>query len=324
MLPHPHLWPAVLGAALGLALIVWVSLWYVRRWRTLSPRTRWLAFAGIAALEALYWLNVYAWLIEPNLLIVRRVEIVSADWHGPPLTIAAIGDTHVASAHVDSARMGRIIRRVNGLRPDIVLLLGDYAGSHEPEAERSGREQSEVLGGIATFAGLNAPLGVVGVLGNHDSWYGRQTIARALEDAGVAALWNRNVIITRDGAPFVIAGLADEDTGDPDFALALDGAEGRDTIVISHSPDPFTRMPSGPALMLAAHSHCGQVTIPLVGRPILPIHNRRYACGLVEENSKRLYVTAGIGTSIVPVRFLNPPEIVLLTISPASGGSARA
>ena len=66
--------------------------------------------------------------------------------------------------------------------------------------------------------------------------------------------------------------------------------------------------------MLAGHGHCGQVTIPLIGRPILPLRNKRYGCHLVEENGKRMYVTAGIGTSILPVRFLNPPEIVLITI----------
>jgi predicted MPP superfamily phosphohydrolase len=73
-------------------------------------------------------------------------------------------------------------------------------------------------------------------------------------------------------------------------------------------------MPPGPALMLAGHGHCGQVTIPLIGRPILPLRNKRYGCHLVEENGARMYVTAGIGTSILPVRFLNPPEIVLITL----------
>ncbi len=319
MLPHPQLWPAWIGAILGLALIAWLSWLLLRAWAGVAARKRWMLLGALALFEALYWVNVYAWLVEPNLLVVRRVEIVSAQWHGAPITIAAIGDTHVGSPHVDAARMGRIVERVNALHPDLVLLLGDYAGGHASEAERSGREQQEVLGGIATFAALRAPLGVVGVMGNHDSWYGRQAIARAMEEAGIATLWNRNVMISRDGRGFAVAGLADEDTGDPDFARALDGVEDIDTIVISHSPDPFARMPRGPALMLAAHSHCGQVTIPFVGRPILPLRNRRYACHLVEENGRTLYVTAGIGTSILPLRFLNPPEIVLITLRGGGG-----
>jgi predicted MPP superfamily phosphohydrolase len=319
-MPHPHLWPALIGAVLGLALIAWGSIWLARRWPSLGGRAKRSILIALGLFEAIYWLNIYAWFVEPNQLVVRRVEIVSADWHGPPLTIAAISDTHVASPHVDAARMGRIVSRINALRPDFVVLLGDYAGSHEPEDERSGRERSEVLGGIATFAALNARYGVAGVLGNHDVWYnhGGQSITRAMQEAGIATLWNRHVVISRDGGEFVVAGLADDMTGDPDFDAALDGAPAdADTIILSHSPDPFADMPHGPALMLAGHGHCGQVTIPLIGRPILPLRNRNYDCGLIEERGQRMYVTAGIGTSILPVRFLNAPEIVLLTIRPA-------
>jgi predicted MPP superfamily phosphohydrolase len=314
-MPHPHLWPAIIGAGVGMAVLVWACLWLFQRWDALSPRRKWALFALIALFETAYWLNIYAWLVEPNLLVVRRVEIVSEDWRGAPLTIAAIGDTHVGSPHVDAARMGRIVARVNELRPELVVLLGDYAGFHAPAAERSPAENQEILGGVATFAALVARYGAVAVLGNHDVWYDRQAITTALQDAGAAALWNRHIVIRRSGGPVVIAGLADEDTGDPDFAAALDGAPaGADTIVLSHSPDPFAEMPDGPALMLAGHGHCGQVTIPLIGRPILPLRNKRYGCHLIEENGERMYVTAGIGTSILPVRFLNPPEIVLITI----------
>ncbi len=318
-MPHPHLWPAIIGAGAGMALVVWAALWLVQRWDRMKPRMRWAWFAVIALFETAYWLNVYAWLIEPNLLVVRRVEIVSEAWRGAPLTIAALGDTHVASPHVDAARMGRIVQRVNELRPELVVLLGDYAGFHAPMAERSPAENQEILGGVGTFAALNARYGAVAVIGNHDDWYGRQAITTALQDAGVGALWNRHIVIRRSGGPIVIAGLADDMTGDPDFAAALDGAPtDADTIVISHSPDPFENMPDGPELMLAGHGHCGQVRIPLIGRPITPLRNARYACHLIEDNGKRMYVTAGIGTSILPVRFLNPPEIVLVTIRGSS------
>ena len=315
MLPHPHLWPAIIGAVLGLALVTWACFWLFKSWRTLPPRLRWSLFALIGVFEIAIWLNIYAWFIEPNTLVVREVEIVSDDWRGPPLTIAAISDTHVGGPHVDAARMGRIVKRINELRPELVVLLGDYVGGHAPEAERSPAENQEITGGVATFAALRPRYGAVAVIGNHDSWYGRTTITEALQNAGVNALWNRHVVIRRSGGPIVIAGIADAWTGEPDFAAALDGAPAdADTIVLSHSPDPFSDMPDGPALMLAAHSHCGQVSVPLFGRPVLPIENKRYACHLVEENGRRMYVTGGIGTSIAPVRFLNPPEIVLITI----------
>jgi len=317
-MPHPHLWPAIIGAVLGFILLAWACWVLFRRWDRLAPRTRWILVALIALVEIVYWLNVYAWLIEPNRLVVRNVEIVSEDWRGAPLTIALISDTHVGGPHVDAARMGRIVQRVNALRPEIVLLAGDYVAGHAPPSERSPAENQEIIGGVSTFAALVARYGVVAVIGNHDVWYDRQAVTSALQDAGAAALWNRHIVVRRSGGAVVIAGLADDTTGEPDFAAALDGApENTDTIILSHSPDPFAQMPRGPALMLAGHGHCGQVTIPLIGRPISPLRNRNYDCGLVEESGQRMYVTGGIGTSIVPVRFLNPPEVVVITIRPA-------
>jgi uncharacterized protein len=314
-MPHHALWPALIGAALGLPLVLYLSWRLARAWPRLGVRKRWIYGVALALFETAYWLNVYAWLIEPNMLVVRRVTILSGDWQGAPLTIAAIGDTHVASPHVDVRRMERIVARINALHPDLVVLLGDYVGSHESRAKRSGRERSQVQGGIATFASLDAPLGVIGVIGNHDVWYGREIIAQAMTEAGVATLWNRNVVVEREGGDFVVAGLEDDKTGHPDFAAALDGAPDIDTIIISHSPDPFHDMPDGPALMLAGHSHCGQVTIPFIGRPITPLrHGERYVCHRIDENGHILYVTGGIGTSILPVRFLNPPEISLITL----------
>jgi uncharacterized protein len=312
---HPQLLPATLGAIIGLPLVIIACVWLLRRWDKLKPRTRRLLFAAIALVECAYWLNIYAWFIEPNQLVVRRVEIVSEEWRGPPLTIAVVGDTHVGGPHVDAARMGRIVKRINGLRPELVVLLGDYVNGHAEEAERTPAENQELVGGIATFAALRARYGVVAVIGNHDVWYNRTVVTSALQDAGVAALWNRHIVVRRSGGAFVVAGLEDDTTSHPDFAAALDGAPANtDTIVISHSPDPFVDMPRGPALMLAGHGHCGQVMIPFIGRPILPLRNRNYGCGLIRERGEQMYVTAGIGTSIVPVRFLTPPEIVLITL----------
>jgi uncharacterized protein len=319
-MPHPHLWPAIIGAVAGFGLMAWASFWLAQRWERLNRR--WLIASLLCVFELVYWANVYAWLVEPNRLEVRRVEIVSPRWQGAPITIAALADPHVGSPHVDAARMERIVRRVNALSPDLVVLLGDYAAFHAPEAERSGAERQEILGGIGTFAMLDAPLGVVGVIGNHDVWYGRGAITQAMQNAGIATLWNAHVVIPRDGGDVVVVGLEDDMTGEPDFVAALDGAPRGDTIALSHSPDPFAVMPSGPALMLAGHGHCGQVSIPLIGRPILPLRNARYACGRIDENGSTMIVSAGIGTSILPVRFLNPPEIVLITLRGASRGRA--
>jgi predicted MPP superfamily phosphohydrolase len=312
---HLQLWPVIAGAALGLALLAQASLRYLRRWPGRSPaqrRRRGLALA-IGAIG--YGLNVYAWLIEPRMLVVRRVEVASERWGGAPLAVAVIGDTHVGSPHVNARRVADIVARANALHPDLVVLLGDYAANDEPEVQRAASERSEIHAGIAAFARLQAPLGVVAVLGNHDSWYGLAPIGRALEAAGVTVLWNQHVIKDRPGGRFVIAGLADDLTGSPDFRRALADAPPIDTIVLSHSPDPFPELPAAPALMLAGHTHCGQVSLPFLGRPVTFTRSaQRYACGRTDEGGGVLYTTAGIGTSILPVRFGNPPEIVLVTL----------
>lgn len=308
--------PMLVALAVLGGLVVAAAAYFLRtHWGKLAAWLRWLLAAFAGALALVWVVATYAALIEPESLIVRRVEIVSANWHGAPLTIAAIGDTHVGGPHMNAARMGRVVRRINALHPDLVVMLGDYAYGHAPEAERSPAENQEIVGGIATIAAVNARYGVVAVIGNHDGWYGRETITTALQSAGAAALWNRSITIHRSGGEIVIAGLADAWTGHPDFAEALDGAPvGADTIVLSHNPDPFANMPAGPAVMLAAHTHCGQVTIPFVGRPFLPIHHKEFACGRIDRNGQTLFVTAGVGTSMAPVRFLNPPEIALITI----------
>lgn len=315
--------PLVVGLAVLWVALLAVSTWQLaRRWLTL-PRSRWRTAAAIALGAFFVAIGVYAALIEPRSLLVNELTVVSADWHGAPLRVAAIGDTHVGGPHVDSSRVARIVREINALHPDLVVLLGDYGAGHVPEDECEPSRKREILAGLATFAGLQARYGVVAVLGNHDSWYGRSSIRKALEEACITVLWNGNKVVHRDaGGDVVLAGVADEMTGRPDFKASLEGAPaGADTIVLSHSPEPFADMPRGPALMLAGHTHCGQVTLPFAGRPVLPIAHKEYGCHLVHENGKTLFVTSGIGTTFLPVRFLNPPEIVLVTLR--SGATER-
>jgi len=318
---NPHLWPILACAAAGLVITAGAWFLLLRNWAKINLRWLWAALAVV--LTAACLVNLDAWLIEPESLVVRRVDVASPDWHGAPLTIAAIGDTHVGGPHMDVARMGRIVQRINALGPELVVLLGDYIYGHTSSELRTEDERKEAISGIASFAALAARHGVVATIGNHDVWFDREAVTRALQDAGIAVLWNRNIVVHRSGGEVVIAGIADAMTGHPDFAAALDGApQAADTVVISHSPDPFTQLPAGPALMLAAHTHCGQVTIPFVGRPLLPIDHEEFACGRVDRGAQTLYVTAGLGTSIVPVRFGNPPEITLITIHGA-GPAAR-
>jgi predicted MPP superfamily phosphohydrolase len=281
----------------------------------------------LLALIALGWVfGVWACLIEPETLAVREVAVQSETWSGPPLRIGVISDTHVSSPHVDAARMRAIVGRMNALKPDIVVLLGDYVGSHEPADARSAAERAEILAGVEAFRGLKAPLGVYGILGNHDWWYDGWAVERAMRKAGVTMLVNGSVPVERAGRLFHVAGVESLSSTRqrPWMLMALrDVPPQEPVIVLMHEPDSFAQVPNGVALSLAGHSHCGQVRLPFVGALVLPSPgSRRWPCGLYDDGRK-LYVTGGVGTSVLPVRFLARPEIALITLSPPAALAQR-
>ncbi|WP_426028967.1 metallophosphoesterase [Brevundimonas sp. TWP2-3-4b2] len=286
-------------------------------------RSRRIFLAGtLGAAFAIAWgLGVWAFLIEPATLTVRHVTVESTQWRGPPLRIGVISDTHVAAPHTDVARIERLVVRMNAERPDVVVLLGDYAGGHEPAALRARPEQSKILRGVEAFRGLSAPLGVHGVLGNHDSWYDDAAISAALTRAGVRVLDNRAERIARPGSAFWVAGLADlhSPRQPPTVSGTLrDVTDAAPIIVLTHWPDPFVDVPERVALTLAGYTHCGQVNLPLLGRLVhASAMSERWACGLYDEGGRKLFVTGGVGVSILPVRFRAPPEIVIVTLRAA-------
>jgi predicted MPP superfamily phosphohydrolase len=303
---------AWIGAFAGPLIIL--TAWALVR-RSGRLRLAW-TLAGLALVA--YGLAVWAFLVEPRLLVVRQVTIESPTWRGPPVRLGLISDTHVAAPHVDPARVARVVARMNAQHPDAVLLLGDYAGGHEPAATRADPARSEILRGIAAFKGLRARLGVYAVLGNHDWWYDGPAVERALAASGAVALENRAVLVPRPQGAFWIAGLADIDSfrARPSYTQSLAGVPtAAPVVVMSHWPDPFAQAPDRVALTVAGHTHCGQVNLPVLGRLVHASRAaRRWACGAYVEQGRHLFVTGGLGVSILPVRFRAPPEIVIVTL----------
>jgi hypothetical protein len=123
-------------------------------------------------------------------------------------------------------------------------------------------------------------------------------------------------------APFWVTGVSDLLRAPHDLlgalAMVTDDAP---VILFTHNPDLFPEVPARVSLTLAGHTHGGQVRLPFVGRPIVPsIYGQRFAAGHVVEEGRHLYVATGLGTSILPVRFLVPPEIVVLELHPLAKG----
>lgn len=277
----------------------------------------------LATVVAALGLAIWALWFEPRRLVVRTESVPLPCWVGAPVRVAILSDLHIGSPGVGVEKLDHIVRLVNAARPDAVVLLGDFV----IQGVTGGRFVTPET--IADhLKALRVPLGTFAVLGNHDWWLDAARVARALRASGIAVLEDAAVPVRRgESDGFWIAGISDFWEGAHNVTLALQAVTGNAPVLaITHNPDVFPDIPSRVCLTLAGHTHGGQVAFPIIGRPVVPSRfGARYAAGHVEEGSRRLFVTTGIGTSIFPVRWRVPPEIVVLEIrqgqptGPASG-----
>jgi predicted MPP superfamily phosphohydrolase len=276
-----------------------------------SSRPAAIATAGL--LLVLLSLGVWAFAIEPARLIVTRSTIALPGWPKdlPALTVAIVSDLHTGAPYVGPDKLDLIVALTNGQEPDLIVLLGDFV-THGVIGGRT--VEPEVT--AAKLRGLRAPLGVYAVLGNHDWWYDGRRVGQALRAAGIIVLENETVRLQHGGKPLWLAGLADLMTrGANPIGTIAAVPEPEPIIVLTHNPDIFPFIPRRVTITLAGHTHGGQVNLPFVGRPIVPsMYGQRYAAGHVVEDGRHLFVTTGIATSILPVRFRVPPEIAVVTL----------
>ncbi|AUH33724.1 metallophosphoesterase [Paracoccus tegillarcae] len=273
------------------------------------------------------FVSAWAFFIEPALrLRVKRHRITRDDWTAAPLRIAVIADLHVGEPFVTLRRVEKIVARTNALKPDLIVLLGDYAAGH-----RFITKPLAIADVAPRLARLTAPQGVFAILGNHDWWDDRAAqkrgggpnlYATALEENGIPVLSNRAIRLDQ----IWLAGLEDQLAilggargliGLDDLAgtMAQIGADGAPAILLAHEPDIFPQVPDRIALTLSGHTHGGQVRL-FGWSPVVPSrYGNRYAYGHVKEQGRDLVVSGGIGCSIAPVRLGVTPEITLIEIT---------
>ncbi len=262
------------------------------------------------------FLALWPFAIEPASLRSEGYELVLSRWPAEcsGLRVAVLADVHVGSPFNGLSRLGEVVSATVEAKPDLILLAGDYVihgvlgGRFEPP-----ESIAEVL------AGLDAPAGVHAVLGNHDWWLDGPRVRRALEAVSIPVLENDATLIEHGRCRFWLAGVGDWWERQHDLVRALERVPGSAPVVLfTHNPDLFPDVPPRVTLTIAGHTHGGQVYLPGIGRPIVPsIHGQRYAIGHVVERGRHLFVSAGIGTSILPVRFLVPPEVSVLMLRSA-------
>ncbi|MEM7068203.1 MAG: metallophosphoesterase [Pseudomonadota bacterium] len=278
-------------------------------------------------------LGSYAFAIEPLARLTTtyyRPDVKG--WKGAPnLRIAALADIHACRPWMSPERIRYIVEQTNALKPDLIVLLGDYStGLNLVTEQVHSSEWAPVL------SELKAPLGVFAILGNHDWWEDKTAQKfrrgptfgqRALEKAGIPVLENNAVKLEKDGKPFWLTGLGDQLAFPPfrkyghkrwktrdNLAATLDEVSGDDApaILLAHEPDIFSRVPERFSVTISGHTHGGQVRV--FGYSPINTSGQKYNYGHVIEGDKHLFVSGGLGCSVLPVRFGSPPEIVLLEL----------
>ena len=267
----------------------------------------------------------YSYFIEPRQLELNKYTVQDAQLRGVKIVFAS--DFHIKP--YQEKRLEKIVEMINEENPDIVVSAGDYVCGHTRHSTMPIENIAKTLGKIKTKYGFYTSLG------NHDGWYNPDEITMALEENGIKVLSNSHTMVNINGQKIYITGIEDYDTGKPDINKALEGIKAKENgeyntpiIMLSHSPDMFLKMPTEITLVLAGHTHGGQVRIPLLG-PIFTAsgYGDKYAKGWKQEymgklikvnpdnpiqlkkEVKTLFVTRGIGVSILPFRFNCPPEI---------------
>jgi predicted MPP superfamily phosphohydrolase len=221
--------------------------------------------------------------------------------------IVQLSDLH-HSPFTSRQQIERAIETANSLRPDIVALTGDYVSKEREYAAPC----AELLGE------LRARHGVYAVLGNHDHWTDAALITDLFRAEGITVLVNQGMRFEKNGAAFWLAGVDDTMVGLEDLPLALAGSSEQEfKLLLAHNPVILRRAArAGVDLVLSGHTHGGQVSLRsdrnASGRP-----RRRLLKGLARQGETQIYVTRGLGTVVLPVRFGCPPEVSLLELRTA-------
>jgi predicted MPP superfamily phosphohydrolase len=279
--------------------------------RNLSRR-KFFGFLGVSGLGAALDTR---WLEPKWLGIGQHTVPLGKGRNGGPLKVLQLSDFH-ASKVVSLDFIEEALRLGLGLKPDLVLLTGDFITRKFDQFER----YAEILSVLAKAAPCYA------CLGNHDGglWsrsregYADNDLVRnLLSKSGVELLHNRATKLRVKDLDFHLVGLGDwwAEEFDPGTAFASAAPSHDETVIVmSHNPDTKDLLKSYPwDLMVCGHTHGGQFYLPLIGTPFAPVNDKRFVKGLHRWNDRWIHITKGVG-NLLGVRFNCRPEVSLLTL----------
>lgn len=274
-------------------------------------RRRFLEVSGGAIVAVGAGTVGYGVLCEPDLLRVReyRLPIRDLPEYLDGIVIAHVSDTHYGP-FVTLPFLRAVVDRVNAMRPDAIVLTGDYVH----------RTPRAIEPGIEVLRGLRSRFGAVAVLGNHDHWEGADACRAMFGTIGIPLIDNTRRFLTRTGiagavpeSGLCIGGVGDlwEDDVLLDRALE-DVPASMPRIVLAHNPDFAEQIAAAQRVdvLLSGHTHGGQIRLAGIGTPVVPSRfGQKYAGGLCEGPRCRVLVSRGVGMAMLPVRLGVPPEI---------------
>jgi uncharacterized protein len=244
-------------------------------------------------------------LIEPYLIETKEITIESdqipAEFDGK--RIVFLTDIHYDSFFSEN-RLNNLVNQTNELKPDIILLGGDYV-TNDP---------SSVEAVFSSLSNLNAPLGVYGVLGNNDP---ENNSIQAMQNAGITYIGNNAVWIGSNTSRIRVGGVGDMDTDVPNQLPTIDGVTTEDyVILVSHKPDYFEKISRSKIdLQLSGHTHGGQITFFGLWAPFINSkYGQKYVTGLKKSNNNTMIISNGIGMVWAPVRLFARPQIIVITL----------
>jgi uncharacterized protein len=245
--------------------------------------------------------------------VIHRATVKVEDWPAgeKPLRVLLLSDIHIAGPDMPPERLERLVQQFNALQPDMVLIAGDLVS--EKRLATHIYTAREV---VAPLKGLTAPLGTIVAPGNHDHWFSPDALRKEMEAIGLTVLQNEAV----ERGPVIVGGADDDHTGHDDLPAtyaAMDALPAKTRILVTHSPDIVPDLPSPVAAVFAGHTHCGQIRLPLIGAiTYVSRYGDRFACGDINDEGQRIFVGAGLGTSILPLRYGAMPDAWLVTLKP--------
>jgi predicted MPP superfamily phosphohydrolase len=254
----------------------------------------------------------YMYYVATSDPLVRKADVMVSNWPEGQveLKLLLVSDIHVAGPDMPPERLKGIVEQINALEPDIVTFAGDFVSDKRTATKRYSANEA-----LAPLKSLRAEQGVFAVLGNHDHWRNSAAIGKILIEVGITVLTNEAV----QAGPLILGGIDDDFTDRADVPVTLSKMEKLSgfPVYLSHSPDIVPDLPAKASLILAGHTHCGQIVLPFIGAiATMSEYGERFACGNIEEGEKIIFVSAGLGTSILPLRLGAVPDMWLISLGP--------